>query len=97
MGLAKRELERQEMYYSIAYKALKEIEAIEECVFHSDFYYSKNKFDNSLIYALATDYIKKYYKEIDDMKLFHSNIKEIMDYAGEDSLRCPFCEKMNEE
>ncbi len=97
MGMAKRELERQEDYFQIAYKILKMIDAIKECRFHSDFYYVNYKYGNNDLYAVATSALKKEYPEYKDMTLFHDKVKEIMDVAGEGESECPFCEKMERE
>ena len=97
MGLAKRELEWQEEYYQIAYRILKKIDAIRECDVHSDFYYVTYKYGGNDVYAVATSVVKKEYPEYRNMCLFHDNIKEIMNSAGEGASECPYCEKMERE
>lgn len=97
MGLAKRELERKEDYFQIAYKILKKIDAIRECDFHSDFYYETYNFDESDLNNEATSTLKKEYPEYNDITLFHDSIKNVLKDAGEGASKCPFCEKMQRE
>ena len=89
MGLAKRLLEEKEESFNIAKSILIDIEAIGVCDVH-DYYYSTDKYDNSELYAIATNKYKEQGRT--DFKIFQDAIKEVMDNAGIEST-CPYCEK----
>ena len=89
MGLTKRMLEEKEKYFNIAKSILIDIGAIGVCDVH-DYYYNNDNYDNSDLYAIATNKYKE--QGYTDFKMFRDAIKEVMDNAGIEST-CPYCEK----
>lgn len=92
MSSAKHQLEKIEEYRQLAFKALFDIGAIRTCRFHQDFYYNTYKFSNDSIYALVTSRIKEENgNTIDDFKLLHEQIHQIMLEAASGEDECPLC------
>ncbi|MDE7363809.1 MAG: hypothetical protein K2N27_02805 [Ruminococcus sp.] len=96
MSFIKRQLEEINSYREIAYDILKSIGAIETCPFHEDEWYFDNYMDEQEVYAKATNILKAEYPNMNDFKLFHEQIKGILDEASYES-NCPFCEKLFNE
>lgn len=42
------------------------------------------------VYTKATSILKSEYPDMNDFKLFHERIKNVLDYASYDNT-CPFC------
>ncbi|MCM1505548.1 MAG: hypothetical protein NC177_00210 [Ruminococcus flavefaciens] len=91
MSWVKRQLENQYAYEEIAKDILKSIGAIGTCPFHEDEWYYDNYMDENEVYAMATRELKAEYPNMNDLKLFHASIKNVLNYASSDST-CPFCE-----
>ena len=86
---------RNEEIWELTKSILFEIGAIKKCEYHDDWYYSTHM-ENKQLYALATDKFKEQC-DSSNFKLFHMNIKDIMQQAGDKPSDCPFCIKIQEE
>lgn len=84
--------EEHDSYYDVAKDILKFIRAIEDvCDAHEDAGCRNNYMDENEVYAKATQILKNEYPEMNDFKLFHKCIDEVLNAATADY--CPFCEK----
>lgn len=92
MSYIKRQLEERNSYREIAYDILKSIGAIETCPFHEDEWYYSTYMDEEEIYSKATNRLKAEYPDMNDFKLFHACIKDVLNDASYEN-SCPFCEK----
>lgn len=93
MSASKDWMAKEEYYHDLAEEILLRLNVIGRCEMHSDFLY--RNFVND---AQATSMLKKEHPEDNDYKLFHDQIKKILDgiYATSAD-ECPYCQKMWEE
>ena len=97
MGIAKHQFERDNEYYQIAFRTMMEIGAINTCDMHDVFWYNTHKYENKEIYRIVTAKINEKNGKLDDYKLFHKKIDEILSYAGDCASACPYCDKISRE
>ena len=93
MSLIKRELERNETYYAVAFNLLEDIGAIKTCPIHGSEHFYETGMEESEVYALATHKLKIEFPELNDFSLFHQKIKEVLQDSAIEK-ECPICEKL---
>lgn len=98
MSVSKDWMAKEEYYHDLAEEILLRLKVIGRCEMHSDFLYQNFVIDEQEKYAQATSILKKEHPEDNDYKLFHAQIKKILDgiYATSAD-ECPYCQKMWEE
>lgn len=92
MSLAKHELEKYDLYRNTAHNILLEIGAIEECPHGNPV---NIKMEGEEAYAIATGVLKKKYPDLNDYKLFHEQIKDVLNDA--ELGICVACEKLEND
>lgn len=98
MGLAKHQLEHEDELYRMAEKILMSLGIIGCCDMHEDFHYQKKIIDESHIYAMTTEELKKNYPLQTDFKEFHRQIHRVLQETPATSAKqCPYCEKLWKE
>lgn len=98
MGLTKRQLEHEDELYRIAEEILMSLGVIGCCEMHEDFHYQKDAIDESRIYAMATEELKKNYPSQTDFKEFHRQIHRVLQETPATSAeQCQYCEKLWKE
>ena len=95
MGMAKSQMAYGDELHRIAEKILRTLGIIDYCEMHEDFQYQKSLMDESRIYAMATEELKKTYPDQRDFKEFHRQIHRILEETPATSVQqCPYCEKL---
>ena len=92
MSLAKHELEKYDLYRDTAHNILLEIGAIEVCPHERPIII---KMEGEKVYAIATDVLKKKYPDLNDYKLFHEQIKDVLNDAELGT--CVACDKLEND
>ena len=99
MGTWQDKSQTEEYYYQIAKEILLEIGEISHCTFHSDemFVYRTENLEESQIYAIATEILKKKYPENKNFTEFHSQIARVLNDAALSRDDCPVCREIRED
>lgn len=99
MSITKRMLEKKEEYFNIAKVILLEMKEVSHCKHHPDetFYYRTFSFENSQIYAIATEKFKVKYPDYKDFTEFHTQIERVLKDAALSQNDCPICRQIEED
>lgn len=98
MSVAKQQSEQEDELFQIAEKILMKFGVIACCDIHEDFRYQNIIIDESHIYAMATEELKKQYPAQKNFKEFHRQIHRVLQETPATSAeQCPYCEKLWKE
>lgn len=98
MGGIKRQWEQENELRKMAEEILIELGIVACCEMHEDFRYHESRIDESRIYAMATEELKKKYPTQKDYKAFHQQIHHILQETPATSAdACPYCQKLWDE